>query len=83
MEKSKEVDRLENMADAYNKMNVSEILDRIETLAADILYQPQPEDIDELLGGAEETLELVAVIRAHLGINVPDYENPNNFRSKA
>jgi len=83
MEKSNEVDRLESMHPDYAKMNVSEILDRIETIAADIMYEPQPEDIDELLGNAEEVLELVSVIRAHLGLNVPDYENPNNFRSNA
>jgi len=83
MEKSNEVDRLEKMHADYRKMNVSEILDRIETIASGLLYEPQPEDIDELLGNAEETMELVAVVRAHLGLNVPDYDNPKNFRSNA
>ena len=79
MKKSDEVQRLEEMAPSYSKMNVSEILDRVETLASDITFDPGM-DIDELLDSAEEIMELVAVIRAHMGIAVPDYEHPNNQR---
>lgn len=80
MKKSEEIDRLENMCGSYAQMNVSEILDRIENIASDITFDPAPEDIDILLGNAEEVLELVAVIRAHLGIAVPDYEHESNLR---
>lgn len=82
MKKSDEVQRLEDMAPTYTKMNVSEILDRVETLAADITFDPGM-DIDELLGNAEEIMELVAVVRAHMGIAVPDYDHPNNQRLSA
>jgi hypothetical protein len=80
MKKSQEVDRLEKMHKSYAKMNVSEILDRIENIASDITFDPAPEDIDILLGNAEEVLELVATLRAHFGIPVPDYEHESNLR---
>jgi hypothetical protein len=79
MKKSDEVQRLCDMADAYSKMNVSEILDRVETLATDITFDPGM-DMDELLGNAEEIVELVAVVRAHMGIAVPDYDHASNQR---
>jgi len=80
MEKSNEIDRLEQMAPCYAKMNVSEILDRIEALASEIMEEPSPEDIDILLGNAEEVMDLVATVRAHLGIPVPDYFAESNLR---
>ncbi len=79
MKKSQEVDRLEKMHKSYAKMNVSEIPDRIENIASDITFDPAPEDIDILLGNAEEVLELVATLRAHFGIPVPDYEHESNL----
>ena len=37
-------------------------------------------DIDIILNAAEETMELVATLRAHLGIPMPDYDAPCNQR---
>ena len=78
-----EITRLENICPAYAKLNVSEILDRIEVLAACIMDEPAPEDIDVILGNAEETMELVAALRAHLGLPVPEYEIVNNSSPNA
>ena len=83
MEKNEEIERVENMAPAYTQMNVKEAIDRIEVLATCTMYEPEPEDIDELLGNTEEILELVALLRAHLGLAVPDYDGVNNSRFKA
>jgi hypothetical protein len=79
MKKSEDIDRLENMPAVYSKMNVSEILDQIEALSSSIMNEPGME-IDALLGCAEETIDLVHVLRAHFGIPIPDYTDPSNER---
>lgn len=83
MEKSNEIDRLEEMPSVYAKMNVCEILDRIEAIATGIMEEPSPDNIDTLLGDAEEVMDLVATVRAHLGIPVPDYFAESNLRKDA
>jgi hypothetical protein len=65
--KKKIVDRFDTFPEVYRQMNVAESLDRIEELAGNFMCNPG-QDLDDFLGDAEEVLELVLYIRAHLGL---------------
>ena len=65
--KKKIVDRFDKFPEEYRQMNVAESMDRIEELADNFMQHPE-QDLDVFLGDAEEILELVTYIRAHLGL---------------
>lgn len=65
--KKKIVDRFDTFPEAYRQMNVAESIDRIEELVGNFMRHPE-QDIDDFLGDAEEVMELVSYIRAHLGL---------------
>jgi hypothetical protein len=69
--RKKMIDRLEDQPSCYQKMNISEIFNRIEEINDNFMMNPS-QDIDEFLGDAEEVLDLVRVLRAHFGLPNPE-----------
>lgn len=61
------IDRLEELPECYRPLNVAEILNRIDDINNKLMMHPEL-DIDEWLGEIEEVLDLVRVLRAHLGL---------------
>ena len=61
------IDRIENLPKCYQSLNFVEILNRIEEINGNFMKNPG-QDLDEFLGDAEEVLDLVHVLRTHLGL---------------